>query len=173
MGRDKARLALDGVPFAIRVARPLTTVAYPVLAVGGAAGTGLESVRDPGQGPLGAFVAGWRALEELASDVPALIVVACDLPFVTEAVLGALYGRWRASGADAVVPVVAGRPQPLAACYAMRCGAIAQDLYEGGARSMRELLAAIEVRYHDMNAFARELRDVDTPEDYETAKSSP
>src|SRR5512135_3454415 len=58
MRRDKATIDFGGVPLAVRVARALAQVAYPVLAVGIEAGTGLPTVDDPREGPLVAFVRG-------------------------------------------------------------------------------------------------------------------
>lgn len=170
MGRDKARLPLGGVSFAARVARPLTQVAYPVFAVGGGAGTGLRVVRDPREGPLAALAAGWRALRRFQPRPFAVLVVACDLPLLSDAPLVHVYQAWQDSIAGAVVPVVAGRPQPLAACFSWSACDKAVALADEGARSMKDLLAAIDVRYEPMDAYARDLWDVDTPDDYNDAK---
>jgi molybdopterin-guanine dinucleotide biosynthesis protein A len=158
MGSDKATLPFGGEPLAARVARALEAVAYPVRAVGHVAGTELTAIDDAGEGPLVALVAGAAALP---AGVPVL-VLACDLPFVDDAVLTRIV---RALGdADAAVPVVGGRDQPLCACYAPRALRTAAILAAQGKRAMRDLVGMIDVTRVTMDDEARALLDVDTPE---------
>ncbi|HET6809541.1 MAG TPA: NTP transferase domain-containing protein, partial [Acidimicrobiales bacterium] len=112
MGFDKATMVVEGRVSAVRLAAALTAVARPVLEVGpGRSGLASVSEDPPGSGPLVAIAAGWRALTERGHGGPVL-VLACDLPLVDEEVLRLLAG-W--PGPASVVPVVAGRDQPLCA----------------------------------------------------------
>jgi molybdopterin-guanine dinucleotide biosynthesis protein A len=80
------------------------------------AGLRLPVVPDaiPGAGPLGGL---YTAL--LAAAHPRVIVVACDLPFVTRALFERLVGE-AADDVDAVVPRSRGGLEPLCAVYAAR-----------------------------------------------------
>lgn len=92
-------------------------------------------------GPLAGLAAG---LERAAT--PWVFAVACDMPFITPAVIEYL-ARQRA-GHQAVVPVVQGYPQPLAAFYAASGLAAARDCLNGnGKHSLRALLEHLQVRY--------------------------
>lgn len=166
MGSDKPSLLIAGEPLAVRVATVLSHVAYPVLAVGPEAGTGLFSVDDAREGPLGALAAGMGALAVRGHDGPVLLV-ACDLPLLESELLRFIAEQL--DDADAVVPVVAGRDQPLCACYAPRVASVAARLVRGGLHAMRDLLDRLDVvrlpeREWDHIAPARALMDVDTPE---------
>src|SRR5438067_3779563 len=86
MRRDKATIDFGGVGLAVRVARALSQVAYPVLAVGIEAGTSLPTVDDPREGPLIAFVKGADELRARGYDGP-ILLCACDIPFVEPALL--------------------------------------------------------------------------------------
>lgn len=163
---------VGGLPLAVRVARALGAVARPVLAVGPEAGTGFPAVRDRGMGPLAALVDGAAALADLGATGPVLLV-ACDLPFVTSAILARLARSLE--DADVALPVVAGRDQPVVAAYGPAALAAARRLVDGGARALKDLLREVRVRRLDPGeedgvpdaAFL----DVDTPDDLERARS--
>jgi molybdopterin-guanine dinucleotide biosynthesis protein A len=118
-GADKARFPVDGRPMIAHVYAAVAAVAGDVLVgLGGGdlAGTEVAArvVRDayPGAGPLAGIHAGL-----VASPTPWLLVVACDMPFVTPAALGRLLAA-RAPGVQAVVAQDGqGRRHPLCACY--------------------------------------------------------
>lgn len=132
MGRDKARIEVDGLPLVERVARLLeglgtrtflatgTHARYPEL--------GREQVLDPieGGGPLAGLAA---ALERTST--PWLLAVACDLPRLTAGLLRRLLLR---AGPD--VDVVLFRGQPLAALYSRRCLPAVRDALGRGERRM-------------------------------------
>ena len=169
MGRDKFAIEIEGEPLAVRVARVVQQVAYPVIAVGPEAGTGLFSVDDSREGPLAAFAAGMGALAVRGHQGPVLLV-ACDLPLLTAPLL-----RFVASAlgpADAAVPEVGDQLQPLCACYSARAAGVAARLALEGKRSMRELIAELSVRRIPANEWDHiappsALLDVDTPEELE------
>jgi molybdopterin-guanine dinucleotide biosynthesis protein A len=165
MRRDKATIDFGGEPLAKRVARVLAQVAYPLLAVGNEAGSGLETIDDPREGPLVAFVAGADALRARGHD-GAVLLVACDLPFMSPGLL-AFVAASLGDGHDAAVPILRGREQPLAACYAPPALAAARALVHGGANAMRDLLRALDVRRVEEDEWTRaapprSLADVDT-----------
>lgn len=170
MGRDKATLLIDGVTMAAGVARALCAVADPVLVVGHKAGTGLETVEDPRDGPLVALACGRRALLEHGLDVPAL-VVACDLPFVTREVLGYVASAGAAADADIAVPMLDGRQQSLCAWYAPAALDAAVRLTAIGGRSMKALVAShfrvFRITQDEWSLIAGDdaLRDIDSPAD--------
>ncbi len=167
LGRPKATLEVGGVTLATRLAGVLGDVCPLVLEVGPGY-SDLESVREdpPGQGPLAALAAGWAALGERGHEGPAL-AVACDLPHLDVALVR-LIARWPTPGS--VVPVVAGRPQPLLARWSRGALDATRAMLSSGERSLRGLLALAEVtRIEEADwagvATALAFADVDTPED--------
>ncbi len=116
LGTDKASIVWRGETLAARAARVLTQVCTPVLEVGPGV-TSLPAVREdpPGSGPLAAVLAGVRALEGGSdSEVDAVVVLACDMPFVEPPLLR-LLAAWPGSGT--VIPTRDGRAQFLCARY--------------------------------------------------------
>jgi len=167
MGRDKALLTIGGVTLAVRTAELLTLVAGTAIEVGpGVSGlpSFLESPR--GEGPLVAVVAGVQALRDLGHTGPAL-VVACDLPFLSERLLRLII-EWDAPGS--VVPVVKGRAQPLCAKWSPQDLRDAQDYVDRGVRSLQHLSNQSGVVYLDESDWGavvpeKQFCDVDCPED--------
>ncbi len=169
MGRDKSGLAIDGVTLARRTAGLLERVSAIALEVGpGTSGLWSTSEVPGGEGPLVAIAAGRRALRERGHEGDAL-VVACDLPLVTEDLLRFL-ADYDAPGS--VVPVVQGRAQPLVARWGRRDLDDASDLVARGVRSLGHVLARPDVTLLDVTtwgAVASEatFADVDSPADLE------
>lgn len=131
----------------------------------------------PDAGPLAGLCA---ALEQAGT--PWIFAVATDMPFVAPALIELLAAR--RAGFDAVVPLVAGHPQPLAAFYSSRCLAPVRALLaeaavsgRGGKRSLRAALERLNVCYvgeSDLLAADPGLRsffDLDTPQDLAAARS--
>lgn len=101
---------------------------------------------------------------------PWAFAVACDMPFVTPAMVE--YLAQQRPGNQAVVPVVQGYPQPLAAFYASSClDPIRVHLADGGKNSLRAILERLQVRYVEeaellkVDAALRSFFDLDTPQD--------
>ncbi len=137
MGRDKSELIVDGSTLAVRTAALLEAVVELVIEVGpGKSGLPATLEEPPGQGPLAAISAGHRALRDRGHSGAAL-VVACDLPLLTEQLLRLLV-EWDSSGS--VVPVVRGRPQPLCARWGRQDLESADEFLRRGARSLGHLL---------------------------------
>jgi molybdopterin-guanine dinucleotide biosynthesis protein A len=125
----------------------------------------------PGSGPLAGLDA---ALAALAPDETAAVCIAADLPLVTPPPLELL--RDTAPDADALVPLVAGQPEPLFARYHRRCApAIAAALRDRRLKTMA-LLAAVRVHFLPEATLRRAdatlacLLNVNTPEDLARAE---
>lgn len=92
MGSDKATYLVDGVPMADRVARAAVEAgASEVLLIGGpqARCKGMSGTwkKDgwPGEGPLGGVITALKSSSE-----EAVVVLSCDMPFITPAVIQSL-----------------------------------------------------------------------------------
>ncbi len=176
MGRNKAVLPFDGTPLVLRVARRLAQICHPVYLVARAP----ETYRDfelpvivdavSGYGPLGGLHAGLTAISTAYA-----VAVACDLPFLHVELLSHLIGR--AKGRDAVVPIVAGRPQPVHAVYHRRVAQAAEAILTRGGGSLRQLLSApsLTVLYVEEDELRRwdplllSFFNINTPEQYDHA----
>jgi molybdopterin-guanine dinucleotide biosynthesis protein A len=159
MGADKATLVVGGEALARRAARVLTAACNPVIEVGSGV-TGLPCVREEpsGEGPLAGFLAGADAL---ASDA-AVVLLACDLPFIDDAVVRMLVEH---PGKGSVVPSVEGRKQYACSRWSPAAIASARAAFANGERAMRALLGAGDTTIVIADEYARQLVDVDTPDD--------
>ena len=142
---------------------------------------GVAVVEDarPDRGPLEAMLAGLRAVEAEAEIV---FVAAVDLPFLHPAIVARVI-RAVGPGVDAAVPVVDGRPQPLAAAYRTGLLPLVAELADGPTRRMGDLLERARVLRLDETALLSDpavaavdpglvgLRDLDTPADLAGARA--
>jgi molybdopterin-guanine dinucleotide biosynthesis protein A len=149
-GGDKARALLAGKPLLSwvveAVARscariivvtapgrspPATPTAVPLVVV---------EDRAPGQGPLAGLV---RGLEATRAEL--CFAIGCDAPLLPAAIPAGLAAF--AGAADAVVPRVAGRLQPLVAVYRRRsCLPVLEKALASGERSLHRTLTSLHVR---------------------------
>ncbi|HWB67851.1 MAG TPA: NTP transferase domain-containing protein [Mycobacteriales bacterium] len=142
-----------------------------VIAVGPATPTAapLHWTREqpPGGGPVAALAAGLRAVTS-----PWVVVLAADLPFVTEAAVAALVAQAAGRGGALAVDD-AGRDQPLLACY--RTAALHRVVPEpAGGRSMRALVRALDagapLARVSLEGSPPPWRDCDTPDQLAQAR---
>lgn len=121
-----------------------------------------------GAGPLAGLCAGLAQARELQA--PWVFAVAADMPFLNPALIDLLASR--RAGAEAVVPMIRGYPQPLAAFYAVSALPVVQAVLDGaGKYSLRSVLERLvvchvnedELRWAD--PALRSFIDLDTPED--------
>ncbi len=169
MGVPKATMRIEGIPAATRVMRILIRVADPVIELGPGT-TGVHSVwEEPrGTGPLGAMVAGGDYLRRLGHR-GSVLVVACDLPLVNEAVFRML-AAW--PGTTSVVPMVEGVCNPLCARWSMDDLTAAAQLLDEGFRSVQALIERCDVTIVDEGSWSPDVKvahmmDADTPHDME------
>ena len=95
----------------------------------------------PGKGPLGGVFTGLVASDSLYN-----LVVACDMPFLNQALLHYMIGL--ADGFDLVVPRLGDNMiEPLHAVYSRNCLAIIKNLLEQGKMRFADLLTLVKVRY--------------------------
>ena len=119
-GTDKLGLRIGGTSLLDRVLTAAATVSRPVVVVGPARPTAVPDVtfvreHPAGGGPVPAVQAGLAALP----DADVVLVLAGDLPLLTEGALGLLLDRLATGGAyDAAAAADGpGRPNPLLAAY--------------------------------------------------------
>ncbi len=169
MGSDKVNIMLDGRPLLESVTAIMQEV-FPKI---------LLSVRqrrpeiqlpqvddDPScAGPVAGLLSGLAAAE-----TPWVFAVACDMPFVVPEVIEWL--SQQRTRCQAVVPVVHGYPQPLAAFYARDCvNDIRVHLDKRGKNSLLAVLERLDVTYVNeaellaLDPGLRSFFDLDTPQD--------
>jgi molybdopterin-guanine dinucleotide biosynthesis protein A len=173
-GLDKSSLSFDGQRIIERQIAVLRDITRSIVIVGGDPGRfadlGVPVVPDAvaGAGALGGI---YTAL--LASEQPRTLVVACDMPFLSAALLSRLV---QPSTADVVMPRTQDGLQPLCAVYAARCAAAVRQRIERGLLKAASLAEAVRVEEIGPGELATYDPDglmfvnVNTPHDYERAK---
>lgn len=173
MGAPKATLRLGRetlLEHAIAALRPecdqIIVAIAPGQEVGNLPGCLVVYDEAPGLGPLAGLVAGLAASTDEWH-----LTLACDLPLVKRPVLQLL--KRLSHDAEAVVPVVQGRLEPLLAAYASTCLGPAREVLATGRRSMAAMLDQVTVRRveeDELRAADPELvsfTNVNTWEDYQ------
>ena len=92
------------------------------------------------KGPLGGVYAGLKASGSFYN-----LVVACDMPFLNQALLR--YMMQISTGFDLVVPRLGDMVEPLHAVYSKGCLAPVESLLKQGDLSLRQLFTLVKVRY--------------------------
>ncbi|HUY15980.1 MAG TPA: molybdenum cofactor guanylyltransferase [Acidimicrobiales bacterium] len=167
MGHDKALVIVDGSTLAVRTASLLQLVVETAIEVGpGVSGLPATCEEPQGDGPLVAIAEGCRALRANGHTGGAL-VVACDLPLLTERLLRFLV-EWGSPGS--VVPMVRGRAQPLLARWSGDDLDGARQLVNEGVRSLQLLVTQPHVALLDESTWPDvvtddQFSDVDSPDD--------
>lgn len=184
-GRDKSALDIGGRSILSREITVLQALTPDVLIVSGDAsaaarfaGRDLDGVRIvpdrvPGAGPLGGL---YTAL--LETTAPYLVLVACDMPFLTLAFLQHLARRAEEAQAEVAVPCTADAYHPLCAAYARtllpRVAARVARQQLDMAGLIREAPRRVEIGPDELARFDPEalmLCNVNTPHDYRQACS--
>jgi len=183
-GRDKSALRVgDGsiLDRQLRVLRPLTphilivaghghTTPWPAI-LQSEAGEDLRVVGDliPGAGALGGL---YTALVEAPTEQ--VLVIACDMPFVSAPFLSELAAL--GADVDAAIPRDVHRRHPLCASYQRRIAAQLKMRIDAGALRIGDALCDLRVRDIDPDQVAPFdpdgllLLNVNTPADYERAR---
>lgn len=176
MGRPKAWLDVGGRSCIARVREACLDGGFAVEFQGALDGVReafpghpLHPDPEPGQGPL----AGLAAALSRHPGAP-LLLLACDMPFLSAALLRGLAEEL--AEADWAAPAAGGRTHPLCAAYGPAVAAPARALLEAGRRDMQALLARPELRgcavppapaWGDPDVL---LLNVNTPADLERAR---
>ena len=175
-GADKASLAVGGARIIDRQLAALSSVADDIRIVSNDparyTALGIRVIPDviSGAGPLGGI---YSALLDAAHE--RVLVIACDLPFVTAPLLARLADESRSTGADAVVPRSARGLEPLCAVYMTRCAAAARTRIDEGRLQAAGLLDVVNTRILEPDALApfdegALFENVNTPHDHERAR---
>lgn len=172
-GISKPTLVVGGRSIAERLLETLRAAFPRVLVVANDvapwAGLGVEVVPDSprhrGAGPLAGIHAALAATAAQAG----VVCVAGDMPVVAPALLALL--RDHAPAAQAVVPRVAGRPEPLLARWGAACLPVVESRLAAGQRAVHDVFDAIATTYLDEPALRavdpdlRSFTNINTPED--------
>ena len=180
LGRDKAVERIGGQPLIQRVIQRVEQVSQEIVVVvsnqNRAADLPLGPKnrvvldRYPGTGSLGGIFSGLDA-----SSNGWTLVVACDMPFLNLA----LFRRMMAltDDADAVVPIIEGRPEPTHALYSKACLPFIEPRLISGDLKISGFYDQVRVRYlseEDVAVLDPEFLsffNVNTPEDLDRALS--
>jgi molybdopterin-guanine dinucleotide biosynthesis protein A len=174
MGQAKAMLKIDGQPIIERVAGILKGITGNIMIISNDLELyhplGYPVVSDiyPGRGPLGGIYTGL-----IHSGARYILVAACDMPFLDEAIALALLGR--REGYDLVVPRIGGYPEPLFAVYGQTCLEPIEENLKGGRLKITDFFAGLKVCYVEEEELAALPRaresffNVNTPEDLAVA----
>lgn len=170
-GRDKSALIVEGRSILDRQLQELSQITDDILLVGNNAPTNLRSAmrvvrdRQPGLGPL----AGIDAALEAARDDD-ILVVACDMPFVTAPLLRFLLRN--TVDVDIVVPRTQGGYHPLCAVYTRGCQDVVARRLERRELAVCGLFAETRLRVVERNELERLgdpnrlLANVNTPDEF-------
>jgi molybdopterin-guanine dinucleotide biosynthesis protein A len=123
----------------------------------------------PGKGPLGGIHTGLAA-----SNSPYNLVVACDMPFLNQALLH--YMIQLVDSFDLVVPRLGEMVEPLHAIYSRNCLPIIDNMIKQGNLSVNRLLPLVKTRYVEAEEIDRfdpehlSIFNINTKADLELAK---
>lgn len=175
MGRDKSALVLGGVSVLERVGGSMVPLVARIRVIGDRVteprGYVVQPDLRPGLGPLSGIHAALATAESST-----VLVVACDLPFVTTELLAGIIELME-DGTEAVVPRVSGRAVPVCALYRRACLDRLQARLDRGELKAQQFVASLATTYVDEDVLARLdpqgicLKNINTPEDFEQAQT--
>ncbi len=180
LGRDKALVSISDQPLIQRVIERVEQLSQEIVVVvanqNRAADLPLAQEyrvvldRYPGTGSLGGIFSGLDAASNGWT-----LVVACDMPFLNLALLRRMMAL--TEDADAVVPLIDGRPEPTHALYSKACLPFIEPRLISGDLKISGFYDQVRVRYlseEDVAALDPEFLsffNVNTPEDLDRALS--
>jgi molybdopterin-guanine dinucleotide biosynthesis protein A len=178
LGRDKAVELIGGQPLIRRVIQRIGQVSGEIVVVVADSaraealplkdGYRIALDRYAGKGSLGGIFSGLAAAQEQWG-----IVVACDMPFLNLELLRYMVSLRQ--GADAVVPVLEGRPEPTHALYSKTCLPFIEERLMADDLKISRFFDEIRVNYVSGEEIARfdpdhlSFFNVNTPGDLERA----
>ncbi len=178
MGEDKRYLVMGGETLLERGLGVLRSVFQEVLVVIAQDSPPIDVdarvVRDlvPECGSLGGLYTGL-----MQATTPYIFVVACDMPFLDQAVIAQFTSR-RAT-ADIVMAKLAARLHPMHALYGKRCLPVLEQMIQARQLKIQEVIshASLRVQYvtetdlSSIDPSGRSFQNVNTPADLEAARS--
>ena len=181
MGEDKRYLVVGEQTLLERGLHVLRSVFREVLVVvaqdSPPLGIDARIVRDlvPGCGSLGGLYTGL-----MQATTPCVFVVACDMPFLNQAVIAQFTNR-RAITVDIVMAKLAGRLHPMHALYGKECLPVMEQMIQARQLKIQEIVSypSLRVQYvteadlFAVDPSARSFYNVNTPADLEVARSLP
>ena len=177
MGRDKARLVLDGATLLERATRVLVGVTPRVLLATGRAPRytelGLDCLVDAraGAGPLAGLVMDLQRIQR--EGLAYACVLACDMPRVSTAVFQALLARARAEDADVCLVRTRAGLEPLCGVYHARCLLAVRAALARGERRMDSFHSSVRLLTLSEEELAPDCtRNLNTPEEFRAAGGS-
>lgn len=184
MGRDKARLVVEGRTLLERVVASLETLAGRVLLASGTPGRypelGREELADllPDVGPLAGLGAALERIErEPGPRIEYLLTLACDLPTAAPEALAALLARAREQRAQACLLRTPGGLEPLFAVYHRSALAAVRAALARGEHRLDSFHRDVRLVTLDLDELAPELvhcaRNLNTPEDLRALREVP
>jgi molybdopterin-guanine dinucleotide biosynthesis protein A len=157
LGRDKALETVDGQSLLQWVVTRLSSFSDEIIIVT-AKGESLPQFRNlrfrivadayPGRGSLVGLATGLAA-----SRAHYNLVVACDMPFLNQALLRYMLGL--KAGFELVIPRLAGLVEPLHAVYTKSCLAPIEQMLEQGNMKINALFGLVKVRYVEADEIDR------------------
>lgn len=175
-GVNKALLEIGGQRVIDRLLAALRPLGTPIVIVSnddsllGLPDTVVVRDVEPRAGALMGLYSGLRAVR-----TPLAVATACDMPFVSTALLRALLAQ--AAGVDAVVPVIGEQPEPLHAVYRPSCLPAIEAALAAGRKRLLAFFDAVRVRYvpeAELRRWDPELRsflNVNWPDDLARARA--
>lgn len=186
MGCDKARMAFCGEPLIERVLGRLAPVAGELVVTTSrpselayleerAFGGLVPRVVADLEGPAGAMRGIASSLA--AARLPLVAIVACDMPFVSPELIGALADRFEAEAIDVCVPREEQGIEPLCAVWRRdACAPVAQELLACDRQRIRCLINRVQAGYMDEPQIVKAagstlcFENVNTPEEFAAAE---
>jgi molybdopterin-guanine dinucleotide biosynthesis protein A len=168
MGRDKALLPLGSSTLAAHIATQIREAAGNVTLVGPPeryAHLGFPVIPDaiPGCGPLGGLL---TALRSTSADWN--LIVACDMPHLTGALLEELFSGAEAADPDCLIAKSDSRQHPLCAVYHRRVLPAVESAINRKLFKMHDFIAGLHTESWPV-LDPDLLRNVNTPADWEAA----
>ena len=184
-GTDKAMVELGGKTLLVRTVELVASVCEQTRIVapsGKYANAPVSIVGDkwPGQGPLGGILTALDFSDEklrvAGGERSWVLIVSCDMPFLTREWLACLCGRAVKSTAQVVVPESENGLEPLCACWRTDAAAMIQAAFDDGVRKVTEAMKRLRMEVLDERDWKRFDTDgrlfwnMNTLADYEEAR---
>ena len=174
-GRDKAFVKIDGTPIIKRQLQILRSLFKKIIIVTNNPDKyrlrGVKIIQDiiPDRGPLGGIYSGLGASDSIYN-----FFVACDMPFIKEALIRYIIKNRR--GFDVVVPKINKKFHPLFGLYRKDCVKIIEKRLSEGRFNISGIFSELKCRFitaQEVRRFDRKmlsLVNINTGRDFEMAK---